>query len=140
MAPQPSIRRNERVRLVWWWRLALLTPAAYMLASVAVGRLAFANEPRPGFWPQASDDWQAMRGAAAGAGLGLTLLVVWLRRRRNAGDTTAYERTSFVMLAVCDLIAFLGLVMYLVQGDADAQAALSLLAWFNYAVSRPGVQ
>jgi hypothetical protein len=120
------------------WRLALSTPALYMVIGAVVGRQAFVHRARSGFWPLDEAGYRWTLAGTAALALALTVSVLWLRARRAASVRwAAYRTRTIAMLALCDLIAFAGLVLYLLQGDAVAQAALAVWAWAAYALSRP---
>jgi len=155
--PRPA---DELRRLHWLWLLALATPALYMLIGLAVGHTVFASKKNDGFWRLAPDEYRWVMLGVAGVAMALTAWVLWLRTRRAAhGAVLArrrpgiaglieqrqardeairrYRFLTFLMFSLCDLIAFLGLLLYLIQGDALSQGVLSALAWLAYAFSRP---
>lgn len=159
--------REQNQPLVWLWRVALTTPALYMLVGLAVNRWVFVERGMDGFLSLKKEEYTFALVASFVAALGMTGIVAWLRARRarmvvaflagggdaartpderiedNVRDLLAadalqpYRKTTFLMLILSDLIAFLGLLLFLAQADAVAQGALSVLAWFDYILSRP---
>ncbi len=133
-------KKEQARRLLALWRLALTTPAIYMAVGLIVGQTVFSAQEEPGLISLES-------GARSGLLLGFLMVggllltgILWLRQKRLAffeTDFSVYRARCFWMFVLCDTIAFSGLCLYLIDGDAVGQGLMSLLAWLGYAISRP---
>jgi hypothetical protein len=151
---EPSGFVSDPKDLVRLWRISLATPVIYMLISIVVKRVAFADSETDGFFRLSREAYEAALASVTALAVASTVAVLWLRRSRRRswapGDAAqarpaehaeAFRRYRFqtiVMLILCDGVAFLGLALYLLQGDVTAQGVMALWAWGAYAVSRPG--
>ena len=159
MANDPSEREFslERglKRLAAWWRLGLCTPAFYLAIGLVVKWTVFDLREQAGFLPMSDVAYRWLWGATVLFSVAASLYVARARLGRGgiecelvleagqegAGAGPAWWRRYYIatmtMLALSDLVAFLGLTLFLAQGDFPSQAALSLLAWANYSLSKP---
>jgi len=132
--PEPD---NEQLSLLLsLWRFSLATPVIYMTISLFIGRTYYTEE-RNGFWEQPPDNYYLILGAVALLIMIFSVVLFWLRARRNDCSPVRYRRYTHIMLALCDFTAMIGLILYLIQADANAQGVLCLIAWIGYAFSKP---
>ena len=122
------------------WKMAMATPALYMIIGLAVGRWVFDARGKVGFWPMEAPAYRMVVLLTVAGVMALALATLWLTMSRpTPADATqaAYRRRIYATLVIGDATAFWGLVLYLIQGDAIAQGLLSLSAWAIYYIGRP---
>lgn len=143
------------------WLGAMFTPALYMLIGLAVGRSFFRERSPEGFYHVEARVWRVVLWSVGVVCAALVTQVVRLRlaRRRDEIELGAfmsmvevipddendlmaraaerYRRRTLGMLVLCDAIAFTGLALYLLQGDALSQGVLAIVAWSGYALGKP---
>lgn len=127
----------SRRSLLRLWCFALATPLLYMVVSMVVGRVWFTSGVG-GFCPLAADVYAGVLAVVAVAVIAAMVGVLRSRMARSqCSDGRAYARLTYIMLGLCDGVAFTGMVLYLIQGEPYTQGALSMVAWAGYAVCRP---
>lgn len=132
------------------WLFALVSPLVYLIICVAIKRWVFATREVGGFWPMSDGGYRILFGILASLAIAAMpfLFVLKTRWAVKAPDTSDEEEESlfdnprfrrFMLLFVIgDTVAFLGLVLFLIQGRLSAMVFFGVLALICYAICHPG--
>jgi hypothetical protein len=132
------------------WMLGLTSPVIYLLIAAAVNRLVFAERTVPGFWPLSADVYGRLLVVLAVISVAAVPIVLYLKKNW-AGKVSAeaeseaatlldstHGRRFAAIFIICDTVALIGLILFLVQGRFNAVLLFGVIALLNYAAAYPG--
>ena len=136
-------------RCLRYWRLAIFTPILYLLICLFVQHRFFSHRETSGFWPLPEKVYQTIWILLL-AGCALIIpLILWLKSngwlQTAPGNHThnSEEQPHRLMmrytflLALCDLIAAFGCILFLLQGEINVMLNFGFCAMAAYAAIHP---
>jgi hypothetical protein len=138
--------KAELARLRTLWLFYLLSPLIYLIVALVIDYYIY--KPNNRSFVVLSDSTYRLLLLASGAlGLAAEILILrfkpWFEKRiLNALQDPALFRKrltmrTFILAGICDLVALLGLLLFLVRGDIRAVFCFGLLALIYYAQVYP---
>jgi hypothetical protein len=142
------------------WMLGLTSPIIYLIIGIVIDRKVFAGRETAGFWPLEEPAYKILFGILATVAIVSMPVVAWLKSSwasrpesapsEETDDDAEVERpepTLFetpqgkrftLLFMICDTVAVLGLVLFLIQGHLNAMLFFGVVALIDYAVAYPG--
>jgi hypothetical protein len=132
-----------------FWMISLTSPLIYLVICLLVDRYVFVRYPIPGFSPLSAPVYSWLFGALALLAF-ISLPVVfflkrqWAVKAREAVDEDAAilesprGRRFAILLIICDTVALIGLILFLIQGSLTAMLFFGIAGLLNYAAAFPG--
>ena len=127
-----------------WWSWALLTPIIYLLLAWAMDKGGWVETHKDAVHPW---DIPATRGVIVGLAAALLVGLGWFRVRRSlclrrldhelTHLLSSWTRQFYVMAALSDSLAFLGLVYFLLSGRPWVLLAGGAVSYIGYALTYP---
>jgi hypothetical protein len=132
-----------------FWTLALTSPLVYLVICLIINQRVFSRRAAAGFWPMPVRVYDWLFTGLAIAGMATLPAVYWLKSRWacKAPDRTDEEapltqhprgRRFLTLFMICDTVALIGLVLFLIQGRTAAMLFFGTLGLLDYAMAFPG--
>jgi len=132
-----------------FWTIALTSPLIYLAICLIVNRRVFSGRTVPGFWPLPTRAYEWLFVLLAVVGLATLPLTYWLKSRwaAKAPDAAAEDapairsprgRRYLALFMICDTVAMIGLILFLMQGRLSAMLFFGILGLLDYAMAFPG--
>ncbi len=139
---QPELHRLKR-----FWIFCICLPVFYLIICIIIDYYVFLKNYTQGFMPLSQNTYQVVLVVFGVIIFSSQILILWLkmiftqRLKRFLDNATAFGqhlRTQMLVLAaVCDIVAFLGLVLFLINGDLLTMFFSGIIALFYYAQIYP---
>ncbi len=139
---QPELHRLKR-----FWIFCICLPVFYLIICIIIDNYVFQKNYTQGFKPLSQNTYQVVLVVFAVIIFSGQILILWLkmiftqRLKRFLDNATAFgqhlRRQMLVLAAVCDIVAFLGLVLFLINGDLRTMFFSGIIALVYYAQIYP---
>lgn len=128
--------------------LGLTSPVIYLVICLVIDRVSFASRKVRGYWPMSPDGYKLLFGIFVTLALVSLPLILVLKNRwaGTAGTENDEEETLFenqqtrryvAIFMICDTVAVLGLILFLIQGNMTSMLLFGVLALLAYATAYP---
>ncbi len=132
-----------------FWMLGLTSPVIYLIICAVINRSVFARRSQAGFWPLEPKTYQLLlAGLAVAAACAFPILLLLKAKwAMSAPELEGVESTLLdsprgrrflVLFMICDTVAVIGLILFLIQGQMSAMLLFGILGLVNYAAAWPG--
>jgi len=132
-----------------FWTIALTSPLIYLVICLIINQRVFSRRTVPGFWPLPTKAYDWLFVALAIVGMATMPLVYWLKSRwavkaadRENEEAALLQRSRgrrfLTLFMICDTVAVIGLILFLMQGRMSAMLFFGILGLLNYAMAFPG--
>lgn len=132
-----------------FWTIALTSPLIYLVICLIINQRVFSRRTVPGFWPLPTKAYDWLFVALAIVGMATMPLVYWLKSRwavkaadRENEEAALLQRSRgrrfLTLFMICDTVAVIGLILFLMQGRMSAMLFFGILGLLNYAMASPG--
>ena len=133
------------------WLFAIGSPIIYLVICLLIDRAVFAKREVAGFWPVDDETYRFLFGLFAAIGVASMPAVFALKTwwaEQVAGEESGDEVGTFLdhprgwrfiaLFMVCDTVALLGLILFLIQGQLNAMLFFGVLGMVCYGLCCPG--
>lgn len=137
----------ELHRLKQFWIICICLPVFYLIICVIINDYVFLKYGMQGFKPLTQKTYRIVLIVFAVIISSAQIVILWLKMifaqklRRLADTASAFgqqlRRNLLVLAAVCDIVAFLGLVLFLINGDLRTIFFSGIIALVYYAQIYP---
>ncbi len=137
----------ELYRLKQFWILCICLPVFYLIICIIIDNYVFLKHDIQGFKPLSQKTYRVVLIVFTVIIFSGQVMLLWLkmiftqRLKRFLDNATAFgqqlRRQLLVLAAVCDIVAFLGLVLFLINGDLRTMFFSGIIALFYYAQIYP---
>jgi hypothetical protein len=145
--PEELRPENELARLRTLWYFYLLSPVAYLIIALVIDYNVFKPNNQRGFVALSAETYRLVLLALGALGLAAEPLIVWLKawyekRILDALDDPSLFRKrltlrTLVLAGICDVVAILGLLLFLLRGDIRTVFFFGILSLIYYAQVYP---
>jgi F0F1-type ATP synthase membrane subunit c/vacuolar-type H+-ATPase subunit K len=139
--------RPELQRLKRFWALCICLPLLYLIICIIINKYVFLKSDVPGFVPLSQDTYRVILILFATiiiSGQIAILLLKTIFARSLKGlveNATAFaellRRQMLILAVICDTVAILGLVLFLLNGDLRTMFFSGIIALVYYAQIYP---
>ena len=139
---QPELYRLKR-----FWIFCICLPIFYLIICIIIDNYVFLKHDIQGFKPLSQKTSRVVLIVFALIIFSGQIMLLWVkmiftqRLKRFLDNAAAFgqqlRRQLLVLSAVCDVVAFLGLVLFLINGDLRTMFFSGIIALFYYAQIYP---
>jgi len=132
----------ELYRLKQFWIFCICLPVFYLIICIIIDNYVFLKHDIQGFKPLSQKTYRVVLIVFAVIIFSGQVMLLWLkmiftqRLKRFLDNATAFgqqlRRQLLVLAAVCDIVAFLGLVLFLINGDLRTMFFSGIIALLYY--------
>jgi hypothetical protein len=145
--PEELHPENELARLRTLWYFYLLSPVAYLIIALVIDYNVFKPNNQHGFIALSVQTYRLVLLALGAFGLATEPLILslkaWYEKRISdaLNDLPLFRKRltmrTMVLAGICDIVAILGLLLFLLRGDIRTVFFFGILSLVYYAQAYP---